>query len=112
MFQKFLQAGLAVAGLDVGESYGSPTGRALSTALYEELTQKRGLSKTPCLLARSRGGPMLYNWAVERPNSVACIARIYPVCDLNSYPGLAKGVRGIWHERSRTVSPSAGAQPG
>ena len=31
---------------------------------------------------------MLYNWAVENPMSVACIAGIYPVCNLNSYPGL------------------------
>lgn len=88
MFQKFLDAGLAVAGIDVGESYGNPAGRALFTALYEELVQKRGLSKTPCLLARSRGGLMLYNWAVEHPSSVACVAGIYPVCNLSSYPGI------------------------
>ena len=57
---------------------------------YEELVQKRGLSKKPCLLARSRGGLMLYNWAVEHPDSVACIAGIYPVCNLNTYPGIDK----------------------
>ncbi len=88
MFQKFLDAGLAVAGIDVGESYGSPAGRALFSALYQELVRQRGLSKTPCLLARSRGGLMLYNWAVENPTSVACVAGIYPVCNLASYPGL------------------------
>ncbi len=88
MFEQFTNAGIAIAGIDVGESYGSPKGRALFTALYEELTQKRGLSKKPCLLARSRGGLMLYNWAVEHPESVAGIAGIYPVCDLRSYPGI------------------------
>ena len=88
MFQKFLDAGIAIAGIDVGESYGSPTGRSQFTALYEELVQKRGLSKTPTLLARSRGGLMLYNWAVENPTSVACIAGIYPVCNISSYPGI------------------------
>ena len=31
---------------------------------------------------------MLYNWAAEHPASVACIAGIFPVCDLRSYPGL------------------------
>jgi pimeloyl-ACP methyl ester carboxylesterase len=31
---------------------------------------------------------MLYNWAVEHPASVACIAGIYPVCNLSSYPGI------------------------
>jgi pimeloyl-ACP methyl ester carboxylesterase len=33
---------------------------------------------------------MLYNWAAEHPSSVACIAGIYPVCNLISYPGLKR----------------------
>ena len=90
MFEKFLAAGMAVAGVDVGESYGSPKGRAGFTALYQELTAKRGLAKKACLLARSRGGLMLYNWACENTGAVACVAGIYPVCNLQSYPGLAK----------------------
>jgi len=90
MFQKFLDAGLAIAGIDIGESYGNPTGRTVYTALYEGLTQNRGLASKACLLARSRGGLMLYNWAVEHPHAVAGIAGIYPVCDLRSYPGLDK----------------------
>jgi pimeloyl-ACP methyl ester carboxylesterase len=90
MFQRFLAAGLAIAGIDVGESFGSPRGRTLFTALHRELTKKHGFSPKPCLLARSRGGLMLYNWAVEHPDSVGCIAGIYPVCNLASYPGLAK----------------------
>jgi hypothetical protein len=88
MLGQFTNAGIAIAGIDVGESYGSPKGRAVYTALYDELTLKRGFSKKPCLLARSRGGLMLYNWAVEHPKAVAAIAGIYPVCDLRSYPGL------------------------
>jgi predicted esterase len=101
MFEKFLAAGIAVAGIDVGESYGSPQGRALYSALYQELVQNRGLSKKACLLARSRGGLMLYNWAVEHPSSVACIAGIYPVCNLTSYPGLNKacGAYGLTEEQ-------------
>ncbi len=90
MFQKFIKAGIAVAGIDVGESYGSPDGRSLFSAFYDELVWKRRFSGKPCLLARSRGGLMLYNWAVEHPESVACIAGIYPVCDLASYPGINK----------------------
>jgi pimeloyl-ACP methyl ester carboxylesterase len=90
MFERFLEAGVAVAGVDVGESYGSPAGRQGFTALYQELTGKRGFSRKPCLLARSRGGLMLYNWAVEHPECVAGIAGIYPVGDLRSWPGLAK----------------------
>ncbi len=90
MFHKFLDAGIAVAGIDVGESYGSPDGRAIFTSFYRELVGKGRFSAKPCLLARSRGGLMLYNWAVEHPESVGCIAGIYPVCDLHTYPGIAK----------------------
>src|SRR5207244_3318746 len=79
-----------VAGIDVGESYGSPDGRGAFSKLYEELTSRRGLARKACLLARSRGGLMLYNWASENADKVACVAAIYPVCNLLSYPGIAK----------------------
>lgn len=88
MFEKFLAAGIAIGGVDVGESYGSPKGRAAFSAFHKELVEKRGMSSRVCLLARSRGGLMLYNWAAEHPESVACVAGIYPVCNLKSYPGL------------------------
>ncbi|MCC6486348.1 MAG: prolyl oligopeptidase family serine peptidase [Candidatus Hydrogenedentes bacterium] len=90
MFERFHAAGIAIAGIDVGESYGSPEGRAAYSALYKELTEYRGCAKKACLLARSRGGLMLYNWACEHPEAVAGIAGIYPVCNLLSYPGVAK----------------------
>lgn len=90
MFDKFLASGIAIAGIDVGESYGSPGGRELYSAFYEYVVIKKGFSKKACLLARSRGGLMLYNWAAENYLSVACIAGIYPVCNLLSYPGLSK----------------------
>ncbi len=90
MLQQFLDAGIAIAGIDVGESMGNPQGRTMFSALYEELVSKRGFAKKPALLARSRGGLMLYNWAVEHSECVACVAGIYPVCNLVSYPGLAK----------------------
>lgn len=90
MFEQFLQSGVAIAGIDVGESYGSPDGRAAFSALYDKLTASAGLSSKVCLLARSRGGLMAYNWAADNPEKVACIAGIYPVLDLTTYPGLAK----------------------
>ena len=90
VFRQFLDSGMAVVGLDVGESYGSPVGRGAYSALYQELLMKRGFSKRPCLLARSRGGLVLYNWGVENPSRVACIAGIVAVCDLRSYPGLER----------------------
>lgn len=88
MFERFLNAGVAIAGIDVGESYGSPKGRQKYTEFYNYLIENHHFSKKPCLLARSRGGLMLYNWAVEHPQSVSGVAGIYPVCNLASYPGI------------------------
>ena len=90
MFDRFLAKGVAIAGIDVGESYGNPKGRAGYQSLYEFLTTKRGYGTKPVLLARSRGGLMLYNWAVEHPRCVGGIAGIYPVCSLASYPGVSR----------------------
>jgi alpha-beta hydrolase superfamily lysophospholipase len=90
MHQQFLAAGVAVAGIDVGESYGSPRGRELFSALYQELTTKRGFAERPCLLGRSRGGLWVTSWACDHPDKIAGIAGIYPVFDLRTYPRLAK----------------------
>jgi pimeloyl-ACP methyl ester carboxylesterase len=90
LFTRLTEAGIAIAGIDVGESFGSPDGRAGFSALYDELTQRRGFALRPVLLGRSRGGLMTLSWAAENPDKVAAFAGIYPVCNLVSYPGLAK----------------------
>jgi dipeptidyl aminopeptidase/acylaminoacyl peptidase len=90
MHERFLAAGVAVAGIDVGEAYGNPKGRELFTALYTELTTRRGFAPRPCLLGRSRGGLWVTSWAADNPDKVAGLAGIYPVFDLRSYPGLAR----------------------
>jgi pimeloyl-ACP methyl ester carboxylesterase len=88
--EKFLAAGIAVAGVDVGESMGNPQGRAWFTAFHKEMVSNRGMSPKPCLLCRSRGGLQLYNWAAGHPDKVAAIAGIYPVGNLTSWPGLPR----------------------
>ena len=90
MFDQFLDAGIAIAGIDVGESFGSPAGRQLFTTFHAEMTGTRGYSPKPVLLGRSRGGLMTLSWAAENPDKVAGFAGIYPVCNLASYPGVAK----------------------
>lgn len=87
MFERFQQAGIAVAGIDVGESYGRPAGRELFTAFYPYMVG-RGFSLKP--LGRSRGGLMTLSWAAENPGRVAAFAGIFPVVNLASYPGVAK----------------------
>jgi dipeptidyl aminopeptidase/acylaminoacyl peptidase len=96
MFERFTKAGIAIAGIDVGESFGSPDGRKLFSALYQELTEKRGFALKPVLLGRSRGGLMTLGWAVENPDKVGGFAGIYPVCNIESYPGVAKA-SGAYH---------------
>jgi dipeptidyl aminopeptidase/acylaminoacyl peptidase len=90
MHEQFLAAGVAVAGIDAGEAYGSPRGTELMTALYDELTQKRGFAAKPCLLGRSRGGLWVSAFAIAHPDKAAGIAGIYPVFDFRTYPGLEK----------------------
>ena len=88
MMKTCLSNGIAVAGIDLKGDFGTPAGRAVMTAFYKEVTEKHGLTKKACMLARSYGGTQMYNWAAEHPDSVACLAGIYPVCNLASYPGL------------------------
>ena len=88
MAQRFLDKGIAIAGVDVGESFGNPQGRAVYTAFYKTVRAEHGLTEQACLMPQSRGGLMLYNWAAENPQCVACIAGIYTVCDMRSWPGL------------------------
>ena len=89
MHEKFLEAGVAVAGVDVGEAYGSPErSHPAFLALYEELVAKRGFAPKPCLLGRSRGGLWVTSWALAHPEKAAGLAGIYPVFDLRSYPKL------------------------
>ena len=90
MIDGFLAKGIAVAAIDVGESYGSPDGSSLFDALHKHVVENYGFDPKACLLARSRGGLMLYSWASKHPEKVRCIGGIYPVADLRSYPGLAK----------------------
>lgn len=98
--------GITVAGFDVGESYGSPAGRVLFTAFYDEMI-RRGYSRKPCFLAQSRGGLQAYNWAAEHAAAVGCIAGIFPVGDLRSYPGL--GNASAVYEIDLTVPASLAA---
>lgn len=89
LFTRLLAAGVSIAGVDVGESYGNAAGRAGFDRLHALLVG-RGYSARPALLARSRGGLMLLSWAVEHPAQVAGFAGIYPVTNLASYPGLER----------------------
>ena len=90
MLQQLFNAGMGAAGVDIGESYGSPAGRQVYSEFYSVVTEQFGFTDKAVLLPQSRGGLMLYNWAAENPKKVLCISGIFPVGDLRSYPGLEK----------------------
>lgn len=91
LFQRLIQNGFWIAGVNVGESYGSPAGRRIYSAFYDTVRAVYGLNPQACLVAQSRGGLMLYNWAADSGNAVKVsrIASIYPATDLESWPGLS-----------------------
>ncbi len=89
MHQQFLDAGIAVAGIDVGEAYGSPHAFPHFEALYQKMVQD-GYARKPALLGRSRGGLWVSSWAIEHPDRVAGIGGIYPCYDYTTYPGLRR----------------------
>ncbi len=84
-FDAFMNAGIAVAGFDLGEVRGAPGSTAKFTPFYNEMV-KRGYSPKPILLGQSRGGIMTLAWAFRNPDKVQAWAGIYPVCNLASYP--------------------------
>ena len=90
ILSRVLRAGIAVTGMDLGETYGNPQGRAWLDAWHGFVTGELGYAPRAVLLPQSRGGLMLYNWAAEHPEKVAGVTGIYTVCDLRSYPGLDK----------------------
>jgi dipeptidyl aminopeptidase/acylaminoacyl peptidase len=89
MHERFVAAGVAVVGVDVGEAYGSPKSHAAFDALHAELV-RRGFATQGCLLGRSRGGLLTVSWGTMRPEWISGVAGIYPVYDVRSYPGVTK----------------------
>jgi hypothetical protein len=86
LFDELLRNGIQLAGVDAGESYGSPNGTKIYSSFYYLLIEKYHVSARPCLFAQSRGGLMLYNWAEQHADSVRCIGAIFPVTDLRTWP--------------------------
>lgn len=89
MHEQFMRAGIAVAGIDTGESYGSPEAVKAAEALHAEMV-RRGYARKPALLGRSRGGLWASAWAIAHPDLTAGVGGIYPVYDWRSYPGIEK----------------------
>lgn len=82
-----LSKGFYVAYMDVADLYGSDQAIALWDEFYDLLTTRYRFSQRVALEGMSRGGLMVFNWAAQYPERVACIYADAPVCDIRSWPG-------------------------
>jgi len=86
-----LERGFHIAYCDVANLFGNKDAIKRWNAFYKLMLQQ-GLSKKVVLEGMSRGGLIVYNWAVKNPKKVACIYADAPVLDGKSWPGgLGKG---------------------
>jgi len=84
-FESLMNAGVSIAGFDLGEVRGAPASTAKFSIFYKEMV-KQGWSPKPILLGQSRGGLMVLAWGVRNPDKVRAFVGIYPVCNLASWP--------------------------
>ncbi|QTD38740.1 prolyl oligopeptidase family serine peptidase [Polaribacter batillariae] len=87
-----LERGFYIAYCDVAGFYGNKDAVNRWNFFYDFMV-KNGFSNKVVLEGMSRGGLIVYNWAVENPEKVACIYADAPVLDGTSWPGgKGKGV--------------------
>jgi pimeloyl-ACP methyl ester carboxylesterase len=86
-----LERGYHLAYMDVADMYGAPVAVSHWNRFHEFLVGTHGFAAKPALEGLSRGGLIIYNWAIANPDKVACLYADAPVCSILSWPG-GKGV--------------------
>ncbi len=81
-----LEKGYHIVYCEVGDLYGNEVAVDRWNRFYQ-LMQKGGLAEKGILEGMSRGGLIIYNWAVENPDKVSGIYADAPVLDGFSWPG-------------------------
>ncbi|GJM26996.1 MAG: hypothetical protein DHS20C16_34110 [Phycisphaerae bacterium] len=82
-----LEWGFHVAYADVAALFGNPEAVGYWNDFYDHMTTQYGFGEKPVLEGMSRGGLIIYNWAIANPDKVACIYADAPVLDFKSWPG-------------------------
>lgn len=80
-----LERGFHIAYCDVADLYGADKAVKRWNAFYKTMV-KAGFSKKVVLEGMSRGGLIVYHWAVKNAGKVACIYADAPVMDFKSWP--------------------------
>ncbi|MCB0667574.1 MAG: prolyl oligopeptidase family serine peptidase [Saprospiraceae bacterium] len=96
-----LKKGFHLVYIDVADLYGAPKAVDIWNRFYDFALSNYHLNPKVVLEGFSRGGLIVYNWAAENPDKVACIYADAPVCDINSWPGgkgRGPGSEGDWQK--------------
>ena len=83
-----LGKGFHLVYIDVAGLFGSPKAVEIWDRFYEYLTETHGFARKAVLEGLSRGGLIIYNWAIKNPDKVFCIYGDAPACNLKSWPGV------------------------
>lgn len=84
-FDSLRSQGFTIVGMDIGESFGSPAGRALYKAFYDQL-MLMGYESTGVFYLQSRGNLMGYSFLKAYPVASAVVS-IYPLFSFDDYIG-------------------------
>ncbi|PHN04054.1 GDSL-type esterase/lipase family protein [Flavilitoribacter nigricans] len=93
-----LERGFHLVYTDVAGLFGSPEAVRIWDDFYASMVTA-GLSERVALEGMSRGGLIIYNWALANPEKVAAIYADAPVLDFKSWPagkGTGKGSPNDW----------------
>lgn len=82
-----LDKGFHLVFIDVSNLFGNQEAVELWNDFYTHCREKYALNKKVVLEGMSRGGLIIYNWAAQNTEKVACIYADAPVCDIKSWPG-------------------------
>jgi pimeloyl-ACP methyl ester carboxylesterase len=82
-----LNQGYHVVYCDVTDLFGSPKAVARWDEFYDTLRNEFGFAEKAIVSGMSRGGLIMYNWAIANPDKVAALYGDAPVMDFKSWPG-------------------------
>jgi pimeloyl-ACP methyl ester carboxylesterase len=80
-----LKKGFHVAYCDVANLWGNEEAIRRWDSFYKFLTTKHGFSHRPALEGMSRGGLIIYHWAIKHPTQVSCIYGDAPALGIRPY---------------------------
>lgn len=83
-YEGLLNAGITIAGYDLGEVRGADGSTKQFTRFYNEMV-RLGYSPKPILIGQSRGGLMSLAWAIQNPEKTQALVGIYPVFSLKTW---------------------------